>query len=173
MLFIWHQQKQVLVFYLKSPIEFCNGSRFTQLFMELIYLYIVAISLLWFFNPATMPTSLFNSCLQCDWNNVLSGLCQSNIYMSAFTCAHKRHVSGPYVPKRNSTKVSDWMTSLSYSLTIRQGCKKKNTKFVVGSSKTRALLTKLYFRGGESVSYLQIFLLWTWPWAQNLLLSIP
>ena len=67
MLFISHQQKQVLVFYLKSPIEFCNGSRFTQLFMELIYLYIVAISLLWFFNPATMPTSLFNSCLQCDW----------------------------------------------------------------------------------------------------------
>ena len=47
-------------------IEFCDGSRFTQLFMELIYLYIVAISL-WFFNPATMPTSLFNSCLQRDW----------------------------------------------------------------------------------------------------------
>ena len=46
MLFISHQQKQVLVFYLKSPIELCNGSRFTQLFMELIYLYIVAISLL-------------------------------------------------------------------------------------------------------------------------------
>ena len=61
-----------------------------------------------------------------DWNNVLSGLCQSNIYMSAFTCARKRHVSGPYVPKRNSTKVSDWMTSLSYSLTIRWGYKKEH-----------------------------------------------
>ena len=61
-----------------------------------------------------------------DWNHVLSGLCQSNIYMSALTCAHKRHVSGPYVPKRNSTKVSDWMTSLSYSLTIRRGCKKEH-----------------------------------------------
>ena len=140
--------------------------------MKLIYLYIVAISLLSFL-ILLLPqfASLTHACNLIEWLRWIKWpLPVKYMYIHSSESVFQGCM---YWNESQQRLVTQRVTSLSYSLTISWGYKKKNTKLVVGTSKKRALLTKTVLQRRWKCKLSTDLLLWTWPWAKNLLISVP